>query len=117
LAAAAIGRAQGDSASAFHQHFKAVASLSPLRFQKRLRLIEARRLMQSQSASAGSAAYSVGYESVPQFTRECIRLFGKSFTVDARVPVMRMRELAWQERKAAVGRLRRTRGGVERTSL
>ncbi|HZF98348.1 MAG TPA: AraC family transcriptional regulator [Pseudoxanthomonas sp.] len=49
----------GMSASAFHQHFKAVTSLSPLQFQKHLRLIEARRLMQSQGASAGSAAYSI----------------------------------------------------------
>jgi AraC-like DNA-binding protein len=84
----AVGRlaaAAGMSASAFHQHFKAITSLSPLQFQKHLRLIEARRLMQSQNASASSAAYSVGYESVPQFTREYRRLFGKPPATDARL--------------------------------
>ena len=74
----------GMSASAFHQHFKAVTSLSPLQFQKQLRLIEARRLMQSQGASASRAAYAVGYESVPQFTREYGRMFGRTPAKDAR---------------------------------
>jgi AraC-like DNA-binding protein len=50
--------------------------------------------MQSQGASAGSAAYSVGYESVPQFTREYGRLFGKPPAADARASVMRVRESA-----------------------
>ncbi|HST46015.1 MAG TPA: AraC family transcriptional regulator [Luteimonas sp.] len=81
----------GLSASAFHQHFKAVTSLSPLQFQKHLRLIEARRLMQSQGASASSAAYSVGYESVPQFTREYGRLFGRPPAADARAAIARAR--------------------------
>ncbi|NDV87724.1 helix-turn-helix domain-containing protein [Aurantimonas aggregata] len=62
--------------SSFHQHFRAVTSLSPLQFQKQLRLIEARRLMMSEGVSASAAAYAVGYESVPQFTREYGRLFG-----------------------------------------
>lgn len=66
----------GLSPSAFHQHFKAITSLSPLQFQKQLRLIEARRLMLSEGRSAGLAAYEVGYESVQQFTREYARLFG-----------------------------------------
>ncbi|WP_462387231.1 AraC family transcriptional regulator [Acidovorax sp. Q11] len=66
----------GMSPSSFHQHFRAVTSLSPLQFQKQLRLIEARRLMLSEGASASSAAFAVGYESVPQFTREYGRLFG-----------------------------------------
>lgn len=66
----------GMSPSSFHQHFKAETSLSPLQFQKQLRLLEARRLMLSEGASAGSAACAVGYESVPQFTREYGRLFG-----------------------------------------
>lgn len=74
----------GMSASAFHQHFKAVTSLSPLQFQKQLRLIEARRLMQSQGASASGAAYAVGYQSVPQFTREYGRMFGRSPAADTR---------------------------------
>lgn len=66
----------GMSPSSFHQHFRAVTSLSPLQFQKQLRLIEARRLMRSEGASASSAAFAVGYESVPQFTREYRRLYG-----------------------------------------
>lgn len=66
----------GMSASSFHRHFRAVTSLSPLQFQKQLRLIEARRLMWSEGVSASSAAFSVGYESVPQFTREYGRMFG-----------------------------------------
>jgi AraC-like DNA-binding protein len=64
------------SPSSFHQHFRSVTSLSPLQFQKQLRLIEARRLMMSEGMSASSAAFAVGYESVPQFTREYGRMFG-----------------------------------------
>ncbi len=66
----------GMSASAFHRHFRAVTSLSPLQFQKQLRLIEGRRLMLAEGLNASSAAFAVGYESVPQFTREYRRLFG-----------------------------------------
>lgn len=66
----------GMSPSSFHRHFRAVTSLSPLQFQKQLRLIEARRLMWSEGMSASSAAFAVGYESVPQFTREYARMFG-----------------------------------------
>ena len=66
----------GMSVSSFHQHFRQVTSLSPLQFQKQLRLIEARRRMVSDGASASTAAYDVGYESVPQFTREYRRMFG-----------------------------------------
>jgi AraC-like DNA-binding protein len=68
----------GMSQSSFHQHFRTVTSLSPLQFQKQLRLIEARRLMLSEGATASSAAFAVGYESVPQFTREYGRMFGLS---------------------------------------
>ena len=64
------------SASSFHHHFRQLTSLSPLQFQKRLRLIEARRLMRFHAASASSAAFAVGYESVPQFTRDYGKLFG-----------------------------------------
>jgi len=67
----------GMSASAFHRHFRATTSLSPLQFLKNLRLIEARRMMLAEGASASSAAFAVGYESVPQFTREYGRLFGQ----------------------------------------
>jgi AraC-like DNA-binding protein len=66
----------GMSPSSFHQHFRSVTSLSPLQFQKQLRLIEARRLMLNDGVSASSAAFAVGYESVPQFTREYGRMFG-----------------------------------------
>lgn len=71
-----LAAAAGMSSSSFHQHFRSVTSLSPLQFQKQLRLIEARRLMLSGGASASSAAFAVGYESVPQFTREYGRMFG-----------------------------------------
>ncbi|MEL1265756.1 AraC family transcriptional regulator [Pseudoxanthomonas putridarboris] len=73
----------GMSPSSFHQHFRAVTSLSPLQFQKQLRLIEARRLMLSQGVTASSAAFAVGYESVPQFTREYGRMFGRPPVRDA----------------------------------
>jgi AraC-like DNA-binding protein len=66
----------GMSPSSFHQHFRTVTSLTPLQFQKQLRLIEARRLMQAQGVNASSAAFAVGYESVQQFTREYGRMFG-----------------------------------------
>jgi len=71
-----LAEVAGMSTSTFHQHFRAVTSLSPLQFQKQLRLIEARRMMLSDGASASHAAFAVGYESVPQFTREYARLFG-----------------------------------------
>jgi len=66
----------GMSVSSFHEHFRQITSLSPLQFQKQLRLIEARRLMVADGVSASAAAYDVGYESVPQFTREYRRMFG-----------------------------------------
>jgi AraC-like DNA-binding protein len=71
-----LAAAAGMSASSFHQHFRAVTSLSPLQFQKQYRLVEARRLMLSEGMGAGHAAFAVGYESVSQFTREYARLFG-----------------------------------------
>lgn len=66
----------GMSPSSFHQHFRAVTSLTPLQFQKQLRLIEARRLMLADGVNASTAAHAVGYESVQQFTREYARMFG-----------------------------------------
>ena len=77
-----LAAAAGMSPSSFHQHFRAVTSLSPRQFQKQLRLIEARRLM-SGGASAGTAAGIVGYLSVSQFTREYGRMFGVSPARDA----------------------------------
>ena len=61
-----------------------MTSLSPLQFQKQLRLIEARRLMISEDASASRAAFAVGYESVSQFTREYGRMFGLPPVQDAK---------------------------------
>lgn len=72
-----LADAVGMSVSSFHQHFRAMTSLSPLQFQKQLRLIEARRRMISEGASASSAAFAVGYESVPQFTRDYGKFFGQ----------------------------------------
>jgi AraC-like DNA-binding protein len=74
----------GMSPSSFHQHFKAITTLSPLRFQKQLRLMEARRLMLSDGMSASRAALAVGYESVSQFTREYGRAFGAPPRQDTR---------------------------------
>lgn len=68
----------GMSASTFHQHFKTLTSMSPLQYQKHLRLLEARRLMQTEGEKAGAAGLSVGYESVSQFSREFARMFGAS---------------------------------------
>lgn len=63
------------SLTAFHKHFKHLTSLTPVQYQKRLRLIEARRLMLDEGFSASSAAFEVGYESISQFTREYRRMF------------------------------------------
>ena len=64
------------SPSSFHQHFKAVTAMSPLQYQKQLRLLEARRMMIADGADATRAAYHVGYESPSQFSREYARMFG-----------------------------------------
>lgn len=62
--------------SSLHAHFKAITSMTPLEYQKRLRLHEARRLMLAGGATAGMAGYAVGYESPSQFSREYRRLLG-----------------------------------------
>ena len=64
------------SPSSFHHHFKQVTSMSPLQYQKQLRLLEARRLMLAENSTAASAADRVGYESPSQFSREYSRMFG-----------------------------------------
>ncbi len=66
----------GLSPSALHHHFKCVTGTSPLQYQKRLRLLEARRLIQSDIRSVTGAAYEVGYSSSTQFSREYRRAFG-----------------------------------------
>ena len=65
------------SPSALAHHFKAVTAMSPLQYQKRLRLQEARRLMLSEGLDAASAGFRVGYQSPSQFSREYRRLFGQ----------------------------------------
>ena len=64
------------SPSAFHRRFKAVTSMTPLQYQKQLRLLEARRLMASGAVNVETAAFRVGYESASQFSREYSRMFG-----------------------------------------
>ena len=71
-----IAAAAGMSPSSLHEHFKAVTRMTPLEYQKQLRLQEARRLMLSEGANAGSAGFAVGYDSPSQFSREYSRLFG-----------------------------------------
>ena len=71
-----LARRVGMSASAFHKHFKAITATTPLQYQKELRLIAARRLLQAGGASVTTAAFDVGYESPSQFSREYARKFG-----------------------------------------
>lgn len=64
------------SISSFHRHFKKVTSMSPLQYQKQLRLLEARQRMLAEDIDATQAAYQVGYKSSSQFSREYSRMFG-----------------------------------------
>ncbi len=66
----------GMSTSSFHQHFRSLTAMTPLQYQKRLRLNEARQLMLLKRLDAGTAGFQVGYESQSQFSREYSRLFG-----------------------------------------
>src|SRR5579871_310064 len=84
-----IARELGMSVSGFHHHFKAVTGLSPLQFQKQLRLQEARRLMLSEDLDAARAAYRVGYRDASHFNREYKSLFG----VPPMRDVQRLREV------------------------
>ncbi|MCB1017320.1 MAG: AraC family transcriptional regulator [Acidimicrobiales bacterium] len=81
-----IARHVGLSPSALHHHFKAVTGTTPVQFQKQLRLLEARRLVQSGTHSVTDAAYSVGYASPTQFSREYRRAFGRPPSEDRPVP-------------------------------
>jgi transcriptional regulator GlxA family with amidase domain len=78
------------SASAFHRQFKAITSMTPLQYQKQLRLLEARRLMVSDASNVETASFQVGYESPSQFSREYSRMFGKS----PRRDIATLREIA-----------------------
>lgn len=71
-----IAHKLGMSVSGFHHHFKAVTAMSPLQFQKQLRLQEARRLMLGDDLDATSAGFRVGYDDASHFNREYKRLFG-----------------------------------------
>jgi AraC-like DNA-binding protein len=71
-----IAREVGMSVSGFHHHFRAVTAMSPLQFQKQLRLREARHLMLSEDLDAAGAGHRVGYSDASHFTREYKRLFG-----------------------------------------
>jgi AraC-like DNA-binding protein len=76
------------SVSSLHRHFKEVTAMSPIQFQKQLRLQEARRLLLADPTDVADVAFKVGYESQSQFSREYSRMFGFSPRVDIR----RMRE-------------------------
>jgi AraC-like DNA-binding protein len=71
------------SVSAFHRHFKAVTALSPLQYQKRVRLLQARTLLVANAKSVTRAAFEVGYESATQFSRDYARVFGLPPSQDA----------------------------------
>ena len=71
-----LARSVHMSESSLHHHFKAVTAMSPLQYQKHLRLQEARRLMLTEMQDAASAGHRVGYESPSQFSREYSRLYG-----------------------------------------
>lgn len=73
------------SASAFHRQFRRLTSMTPLQYQKQMRLLEARRMMVGEAASAETAAFAVGYESASQFSREYSRMFGLPPRRDAKL--------------------------------
>lgn len=87
-----VAREAGMSVSGFHHHFKAVTAMSPLQFQKRMRLQEARRLMLGEDLDAAGAGRRVGYGDASHFTREYKRLFGAPPARD----VERLREAAME---------------------
>lgn len=89
-----LAEAAGMSLSTFHAHFRSITSLTPLQYQKQLRLIEARRSMLAEGTAIASAAQAVGYESVPQFTREYRRMFGMPPARDIREAKSRLRPAA-----------------------
>lgn len=72
----ALAKAANMSRSSFFRHFKEVTSMSPIQYQKRLRLLEARRLMVEEGESAEGSGFRVGYKSASQFSREYSRMFG-----------------------------------------
>ncbi len=89
----ALARQVNMSTSTFHHHFRALTAMSPLQYQKWLRLHEARRLMLAERLNAANAAFQVGYESPSQFSREYGRLFGDSPLRD----IMNLRQMTANE--------------------
>jgi transcriptional regulator GlxA family with amidase domain len=79
----ALARTVHMSASVLHRRFKAATVMSPLQYQKQVRLLEARKMLMSGDVEAASVAYEVGYESPSQFSREYRRLFGAPPLKDA----------------------------------
>jgi AraC-like DNA-binding protein len=71
-----LARTAGMSLTSFHRHFRAATAMSPLQFQKRIRLQEARRLLLARKGDAAHVGFDVGYESASQFSREYRRMFG-----------------------------------------
>jgi AraC-like DNA-binding protein len=84
------------SVASFHRHFKEVTAMSPIQFQKQLRLQEARTMLLAQSTDIGDVAFRVGYESQSQFSREYSRMFG----CPPREDINRMRKITIQRIKA-----------------
>jgi AraC-like DNA-binding protein len=78
-----LARMSGMSTSVFHRHFRAVTAMSPLQFQKRIRLQQARSLLVAQSGDVAAVGHLVGYDSPSQFTREYRRMFGAPPRQDA----------------------------------
>jgi AraC-like DNA-binding protein len=78
-----LARLSGMSTSAFHRHFRAVTAMSPLQFQKRLRLQHARSLLVTRPGDIAGAGHLVGYDSPSQFNREYRRMFGAPPGLDA----------------------------------
>jgi AraC-like DNA-binding protein len=91
LRIAALAEQVAMSESAFHRHFKSATALSPLQYQKQLRLLQARQLLTTHGSSVTSAAMDVGYESTTQFSREYARTFGLPPSQDAARIVAGMR--------------------------
>lgn len=83
------------SASAFHRHFKALTAMTPLQYQKQLRLLEARRLMVLDAVNVQTACFQVGFESPSQFSREYTRKFGTSPKRDTKA----MKTVLWDDRQ------------------
>lgn len=83
LRIAALAEQVAMSESAFHRHFKSATALSPLQYQKQLRLLQARQILSLQGKSVTAVALDVGYESPTQFTREYARAFGLPPSQDA----------------------------------